>query len=308
MKTNSKILILFLISSIIVLSGFSAIATEDANISNPDIEKINTIIKDDELDQYNTEIGNKILWVGRFDPANRQGAQSFIPQKGILTRVELYLSRYEVSPASEPFYLAIREELTGDTLSEISVNPSVVPIYNFDWIMFDFPDISVNVGEAYYTAGHSNDNSNNGLYLWGGIDTNPYSNGMAFILDEYNPNWQQRTDIDTGFKTYGTVPDLEISNINGGIGKISADITNNLDHIIEGIDCTITVKGGILNKINIESDITIDSLVNGETTTISTEGFIFGLGSVEIEVTAVCDEVGEFTKTDTGLVLLFLIL
>ena len=299
MKTNLKILTLFLISSILVLSGLSAIATNDP---------INQISINDELDQSNTEIGNRILWIGRWDPADRQGAQSFIPQKGILTRVELYLSRYEVAPASEPFYVAIRETLTGATLSETSVNPSSIPIYDFAWITFDLPDISVNVGETYYIVGHSNDNPTHGLYVWGGIDTNPYANGMAFYLDEYDPYWKQQTNVDTGFKTYGTDPDLEISNIKGGFGKVTADITNNDDSVIDDINCMITINGGILNQINVESEITINSLDSGETMTIRTDGFIFGLGSVEIKVIAECDEVGEISKVETGFVLLFLVI
>ena len=157
----------------------------------------------DELDQSQTVVGNQILWVGRYDPANRQGAQSFIPQKGILTRVELYLSRWEVVPASEPFYLAIRETLTGATLTEISINPNSVPIYDFAWITFDLPDIPVDVGETYFLVGYSNDNPYNGMYLWGGTDTNPYTNGMTYFLEEDNPNWKQSANVDMCFKTYG---------------------------------------------------------------------------------------------------------
>jgi hypothetical protein len=157
----------------------------------------------DELDQSQSAVGSQIYWVGRYDPAIRQGAQSFIPQKGILTRVELYLSRWEVYPASEPFHLAIRETLTGTTLSEISINPNIVPIYDFAWITFDLPDIPINVGETYFLVGYSNDNSNNGMYWWGGANTNPYANGIAYFLDENNPNWQQSVSDDMGFKTYG---------------------------------------------------------------------------------------------------------
>lgn len=157
----------------------------------------------DELDQSQTVIGNQAFWVGRYDPADRQGAQSFIPQKGILTRVELYLSRWEVAPASDPFHLAIRETLTGATLTEISISPGSVPIYDFAWVTFDLPDIPVDVGKTYYLVGYSNDHPYTGMYLWGGADANPYANGMAYYLDENSPNWKQSANVDMCFKTYG---------------------------------------------------------------------------------------------------------
>lgn len=157
----------------------------------------------DELDQSQTQFNLYSLFVGRYNTADRQGAQSFIPQKGILTRVELYLSRLEYLPASQPFYLAIRETLTGATLSEISINPSSVPIYDFAWITFDLPDIPVDAGKTYFLVGYSNNTPNNGMYMWGGIDTNPYANGTAYYHDEYNPNWKQNANLDMCFKTYG---------------------------------------------------------------------------------------------------------
>ncbi len=157
----------------------------------------------DDPDQSQTVVGNHILWIGRYDPANRQGAQSVIPGKGILTRVELYLSRYEVVPASEPIYLSVRETLTGATLTEISVNPNNVPIYDYAWITFDFPDIPVDVGKTYFLVAHSDESSYGGLYLWLGTDTNPYANGMTYYIEEDDPDWRQSADVDMGFKTYG---------------------------------------------------------------------------------------------------------
>ena len=162
----------------------------------------NTLLVD-ELDQSQTVIGNQILWIGRYDPASRQGAQSFIPGKGILTRVELYLSRWEVAPATEPFYLSVRETLTGATLTEISVNPNSVPIYDYAWITFDLPDTPVDVGKTYFLVAHSDGSPYGGLYLWRGTDTNPYASGMTYYIEEDDPDWLQSTNNDMGFKTYG---------------------------------------------------------------------------------------------------------
>jgi len=199
----------------LLLMSLLLCGTATASLSNH-IEK--STVSSDELDQSQTMVGTNILWIGRYDPANRQGAQSFIPQKGILTRVELYISRWEVVPASVPFQLAIRETLTGSTLTEISVNPTSVPIYDFAWITFDVPDIPVDVGETYFIVGYADSNPNGGMYLWGGADTNPYANGMAYYIEEDDPDWIQSADVDMGFKTYGIENDPpEKPTITGGV-------------------------------------------------------------------------------------------
>jgi len=167
------------------------------------INQSKNIASFDVLDQSQTVCDDTAFWVGRFYTANRQAAQSFIPQKGILTRVDIYLGRYWDFPASEPFYLAIRETLTGVTLTETSINSGSVPMYDFAWITFDLPDIPVNAGETYFLVGHSNEIPNHGMYIWGGADSNPYPNGMAYELWEEDPNWIKYANIDLCFKTYG---------------------------------------------------------------------------------------------------------
>jgi hypothetical protein len=181
----------------------------------------------DELDQSQTIIDSQAFWVGRYDPAIRQAAQSFIPQKGILTRVELYLSRWEVAPASDPFHLAIRETLTGANLTEISINPSSVPIYDFAWITFDLPDIPVDAGKTYFLVGYSYDNPHTGMYFWGGAATNPYAYGMAYYHDEDSPNWKQSANDDMGFKTYGIDNDPPEKPSITGIVKGVPDVSYN---------------------------------------------------------------------------------
>lgn len=162
----------------------------------------------DELDQSQIQFNWNALFIGRYNTTKRQAAQSFIPQKGILTRVEIYLSRLEYLPASQPFFLAVRETLTGPTLTEISINPSSVPLYDFAWKQFDFPDIPVVTGKTYYLVGYSSDIASNGFYLWGGIDTNPYVNGNSYMSENNGVTWiLQQPDLDLCFKTYGLLND-----------------------------------------------------------------------------------------------------
>jgi hypothetical protein len=160
----------------------------------------------DELDQSQTQTnGGRLL--GTYSNAKWQLAQSFVPQKGILTRVELYLSREEVVPATQPFYLAIRESLTGATLTEASISASSVPISNPAWKEFDFPDIPVNAGEEYFLVGYSPDVPNNGFFFWSGIDTDTYVNGITYISGDVGVTWDPDYGYDLCFKTYGLTND-----------------------------------------------------------------------------------------------------
>lgn len=160
----------------------------------------------DELDQSQTQTnGGRLL--GTYSTAKWQLAQSFVPQKGILTRVELYLSREEVVPATQPFYLAIRESLTGATLTEISISASSVPIYDSAWKEFDFPDIPVNASQEYFLVGYSPDVPNNGMFIWDGINTDPYVNGITYVSGDVGLTWDPDYGYDLCFKTYGLTND-----------------------------------------------------------------------------------------------------
>jgi hypothetical protein len=105
-------------------------------------------------------------------------------------------------------------------------------------------------------------------------------------------------------------PVLEIGEITGGIGKVSAVIKNVGEADATDVDWNISVTGGLIGRINIDTGATIASLAIGEETTVTTEGFILGLGSLDIDVVASCAKAVPTTveKTATGKVLLFFIL
>lgn len=311
MKTKSiKILLITLVCSILFFTSFSAIA--NTNMMSFVEENFEPITMSDTLDQ-SQEVFDTYAVFGTYPTYyNIDGHcfQSFVPQLGKLTRVEIFLSKDDENPAVKNANLVIRENLNGQNLTIASVSHTQIPpLGNHEWIEFDFPDIQVTVGHTYYIVCFVDwIPVENSVYAWGCGEDNPYSNGKSGYSNDGGETWVDYSSSDFCFRTYGTVPDLEISEIKGGLGKVSADIKNNLDHTIEGVDCTITVKGGILNLINVESEINIDSLDSGESMTIISDGFIFGLGSVDIEITAECDEIGEVTKIETGLVILFLVL
>jgi len=84
-------------------------------------------------------------------------AQSFVPSKEMLTGVQLLLQRHGFIRSD--LKVSIKNDLYGEDLTTLSIPydnvPKVkFPYYlwssNFDWISFDFPDISVSPGETYY--------------------------------------------------------------------------------------------------------------------------------------------------------------
>ena len=139
MQKDILILIIpIFVIGIFVLSSISAIAT---------IENKKTIDPiSDELDQYQevmTEyaaipIGNILIYE---TPIYIQVAQSFIPTKEIITRVELYIGKN--STAIRPLNVSIRKELMEEDLTVTSVDPSDVPTQTYDWVDIDIDDLKL---------------------------------------------------------------------------------------------------------------------------------------------------------------------
>ena len=103
--------------------------------------------------------------------------------------------------------------------------------------------------------------------------------------------------------------ELEISAIEGGMGKVTLEIANIGEVIAEDISSSISVKGGLLNKIDIYHECSGCSscgttLDPGATKTESTSevGIIFGFGPVEISVMADATNADQVTQTTNGFV------
>lgn len=92
--------------------------------------------------------------------------------------------------------------------------------------------------------------------------------------------------------------DLEIVNVQGGFGKITADIKNTGTTDALNVEWSISVKGGILGLINVETTDIIPVIIVGESFTIETDKLIFGFGPVEILIEALF-----VTSEGTGFVL-----
>src|SRR5512136_2703673 len=113
----------FLVVVILVLSGLGAIAIHIDDKTQLIDNTVSTLY-DDELDQYQTEITeNLTIPIGQIfinnTQTNIQLAQSFIPSKEVITRVELYITKNITT--TYPLIVSIREELTGEDLVYISI-------------------------------------------------------------------------------------------------------------------------------------------------------------------------------------------
>jgi len=93
-------------------------------------------------------------------------------------------------------------------------------------------------------------------------------------------------------------PVIEIGAINGGMGKVTAEIKNTGTGDASNVAWAMTVKGGMLGKINKAANGTIDSLPAGTTQVVTIKG-IFGFGSITAKATA-----ATASKTKTGKVIL----
>ncbi|MBN2066153.1 MAG: hypothetical protein JW771_05020 [Candidatus Thermoplasmatota archaeon] len=147
----------------------------------------------DELDQHQEiAVENVFLPVGRLTipdivDLNFQIAQSFIPQKAILTRIEVNIIKN--TTASNPFILGIRDELTHPDLVNTSVSADDIPTDNFSWVEFDISNLWVTVGQTYYLVCYTKNITDN-FYGWAANnDSEAYPNGCAWISTDDGDTW-----------------------------------------------------------------------------------------------------------------------
>jgi len=164
----------------------------------------------DEIDQSMTAFDG-VMPLGRTNIfgyyANLSVAQSFIPQKEILTRLQFLMARN--STTLYPCYLAVRDNLIGENLTIITVEPNKFPIVNgtptqeeMTWVEFDFKDITITPGHTYYLALYTANITEN--YYWiAGNGTNVYQNGTVFLSTDDGKTWFEFTNADCCFKTFG---------------------------------------------------------------------------------------------------------
>ena len=193
MKKNicRKVLVVWII--LLFVGANIVIGNENNKLKNT---KKNISTLDDELDQQQTYCSGATE-LGYSDGYNFALAQSFTPQKTILTRIFLYISRVG---QPYPFELAIRKELNEENLTTVSINYNYIPIDDEEWVEFNFNDISVVPGETYFMI-MSTQSKFMTIYGVGLGNNNPYPNGTFWIGDWQD--WNDDVNFDCCFKTYG---------------------------------------------------------------------------------------------------------
>jgi len=191
-----KKILLFLIVGIVVLGGLGA-GVRSIDNKTQLIDKVGVItLFDDELDQSQTEITENItLPVGQIllgeDVYNIQLAQSFIPAKEVITRVELLIGKNIT--ATHPLIVSIREELTDEDIVSVSVNPEQVPTQVFDWVEVDFNDTHITIGQTYYIVALTENTTDNYYGWYGNTDPESYPFGCLWYSVDDGNTWSNKS-------------------------------------------------------------------------------------------------------------------
>jgi hypothetical protein len=185
----------FLVVVILVLSGLGAVAIRIDDKTQLIDNAVYTLY-DDELDQYQTEITeNLTIPIGQIlinnTKINVQLAQSFIPAKEVITRVELFIAKNITT--TYPLIVSIRKELTSEDLVNISIDPEQVPTQEYNWVIVDFNDTHIKTGQTYYIVALT-ENTTENYYAWYG-NTTPESYPLGclwYSIDDGN-TWDNKS-------------------------------------------------------------------------------------------------------------------
>jgi hypothetical protein len=302
-----KLIPLFVVG-IVVLCGLEAVAVP-FNVTQSDVQlwKVapqKTFRNDDELDQSQPTMN----WFGPVGVSSFWGnlnyviAQGFTPTKNLLTKAEILVTRN--NSTSYDFKLGLRADLNESDLVSISVSAAEIPINNYSWVEFDFPDTMITPGQIYYLVA-STTNITNNYYGWGLNLSNVYPNGTVSWTTNDGANWIENSTFDLAFKTYGSQAAILNLSITGGIGVTVS--TKNIGGInANNVTTHLTITGGIFGLINISLDDNTSTLVPGDA--LATKKLPLGLGPITIVATARAENAVEVTKTVNGLILFFLVI
>ena len=319
-------LLIICIVGMLLMTNFLVINNVAKNITSSDIE---TSSNEEVLDQYQNDSQGFPLLVGRLPSESEnlsiQVAQSFIPQKAVLTKVELLIGKN--GSTTYPFIMAIRESLTGANMRETQVEASEVETENFSWIEFDFTDLIVNLDQTYYIVGYT-ENVTGNWYLWSANNYSAsYPDGDAWISTDEGGSWTNKSyakpkpkpypvpeplgimvpfdnnnQSDMCFKTYGKdATALEISFQFFGKGLYTT-IKNIGTVNATGVTFEINVKGGMIGGINATTDgIYLPPIEPDEEVLFNTT--VFGLGFVDVTASVYAANAEMVTKNTEGIVI-----
>jgi len=303
-----KLLAVVILGSIVLGGLGAAVSGTNQPQKNSDQKETTGTTYVDELDQFMTT-PDGVLPVGWFCPTqnitvNVSVAQSFKPQKEVLTCIQFLMGRNATT--TNPCILAIRDNLTHQDLTSAIVNPAEVPIMdpahmeNLTWVTFDVNDIWVTVNQTYYivvyTANMTDHHYPDDYYYVSGNGTNLYPNGTAYLSLDSGKTWEEITNGDGCFKTYGLPETFLEVNISSTIYGPKFIIRNIGDYTAWDVTWNVTITGGILGLLHKTVIGTIPELGPGNETVV-TLGSVVGLGPITLTVRVSAANVREIGTT-----------
>jgi len=298
---------------VLIVSAFGAsvtASTKNQGSTGRNVAAISPYV--DELDQSMTDYDGTLplgyanlgSWV------NLSIAQSFIPQKEVLTRVQFFMGR-NASTVS-PCVLAVRENLTGANLAMISLDPAAFPLVNgspteeqLAWVTFNFSDIWVTPGQTYYMVVYTTFAVNN-FYWVSGNGSNMYLNGTVYLSTDNGVTWSEFTNADGCFKTYGLREAFLSITPKGGLFGASFTVKNIGNVTAWDVSMNVSVNGGIFGLIHSQHLIEVQELAPNAEAQVMT-GTLFGLGSITMSLTVQGANVREMSKEVTAKIFLIYI-
>jgi len=283
--------VIFIIVGIVIASGFGAAAIPTITPSQVPRQSYQ-----DEADQSQIKRGG-VIAVGVAPINDTQQnitiAQSFVPQKDVVTRVQLLMARNETT--SRNCTCELKENLTGDTLASVSLTPDQFKRFdpdnlsadeNLTWVEFDFFSVWVTPGTTYYLVVYTANVSGN-YYVWAGNFNNAsaYPNGSAYYSMSNGASWSNLTDGDACFQTYG----LQKTTLTVTVGGTNLfgpwfTIKNTGNHTAAAVASNITVTGGVLGLAHSFAFKYFEELPQNNQKNVLTP-FTLGFGRVKITET-----------------------
>lgn len=312
---------------ILTLMSISAFSVAGINSITAGKNEITTTETGDELDQYQNDSAGDIPFfvVGRlYYPPDIdiyvQVAQSFVPTKNLLTKVELKIVRNET--ASYPYTVAIRDDLTQENLVETYVDASEVNTTEPQWVEFDFEDLLVETGRTYYIVSYT-ENVTDNFYGWASNnDSNSYANGDAWYSLDNGDTWNQSKDKNTQprekdigpleepgdnrsdmcFRTYGTDVAAEMVITIPPLSRNLQVTAENIGNVsAKDLVFNVTIKGGMIGLINKTVETTYIEFESGNSTTTTIP--VFGLGRVTVNATVEGSNFEKVEKNMSGFII-----
>jgi hypothetical protein len=205
-------------------NNYNGVLNEKSNMKS-EIINFEYYRNDDAVDQQQTSYTVINQGWGVLD--NEWIAQGFTPSLEVLTRVQLLMFRVGMV-SGILITVSIRESLNGNDLTNISVDGSVIG-NTASWIEFDFADISVIPGHAYYIVARAPEADTTHAIVWNYDINNPYEGGDAWCAFSPEFNWfllngPDYPECDCCFITYGIDEPPNAPTISGKTeGKIDTE-------------------------------------------------------------------------------------